>query len=45
MSKVMASGVGGSYKGVFMKTLLIGDENVVVSYNKLSDGTIRIKNG
>lgn len=45
MSKVMAEGVEGSYKKVFMKTLQVGQETVVVIYNKMPDGTIKIGNG
>ncbi|MFD2115641.1 RHS repeat-associated core domain-containing protein, partial [Paenibacillus yanchengensis] len=44
MTKVMAKGAEGSYKQVFMKSMYVNNELVVVTYNKLADGTIKIGN-
>jgi hypothetical protein len=45
MSKVMTHGAEGPYKSVFMKTLRIGDETVVVTYTRLPNGVIKISDG
>lgn len=45
VSRTFVNGVEGTYKGVFIKTLKVGDETVGVTYIKLPDGTIRISNG
>jgi hypothetical protein len=45
MSRTMTQGVEGTYKSVFMKTLRVGDETVVVTYTKLPKGTIKISDG
>jgi RHS repeat-associated protein len=45
MSKVITHGAEGPYKSVFMKTLRIGDETVVVTYTRLPNGVLKISDG
>ncbi|WP_223869465.1 polymorphic toxin type 35 domain-containing protein [Paenibacillus sabuli] len=45
MSRTMVQGGEGAYKSVFMKTLRVGDETVVVTYTRLPNGTIKISDG